>query len=71
MNEINHFFKMCMGVLFTCMSMHHLHSWCLQKPEGVIESPESRVMDSYELLCGGWEFNSGSQQEQPVHLTTE
>lgn len=60
-----------MGVLFTCMSMHHFHAWCLQKPEGDIESPGSRVMYSYELLCGGWESNSGSQQEQPVHLTTE
>lgn len=35
---------------------------CLMPTEarGVIESPGSRVMDSYELLCSVWESNSGS-----------
>ena len=36
-----------------------------------IGSPETGVMDSCQLLCGCWELNPESQQEQSVLLTAE
>ena len=35
------------------------------------DSPETRVMDGYELPCGYWELNSDPLEEQAVLLTTE
>lgn len=33
------FLLMCMSVLLTCVSMHHIHAWYPQKPEKDIRSP--------------------------------
>lgn len=32
-----------MGILSECMSVHHVHAWCLQKPEVDIGSPGTGV----------------------------
>jgi E3 ubiquitin-protein ligase NEDD4 len=34
-----------------------------------VGSPGTVVTDSCELLCGCWELNPGSPEEQPVLLT--
>lgn len=41
--------------LSVCISVYHVHAWCLQKPEEDAGSPEKRVTDYHELSCGCWE----------------
>lgn len=41
---------MVIGILPTCMSVHHLHVWCPQRPEEGIGFPG--VLDNCELPCG-------------------
>jgi E3 ubiquitin-protein ligase NEDD4 len=60
-----------MSVLPACMSVHHMHTWCLWRPEEGVGSPGIGVTDSCELPCGCWELNSGPLKKQPVLLTTE
>ena len=61
---------MHMGVLPICNSVHHLHAWCLQRPEESIRFTRCGVIDACELTCRCWESNL-SQEEHPVILTTE
>lgn len=35
---------------------------------GTLGFPGTGVTDSYELMCGCWELNSGPLEEQPVLL---
>ena len=44
---------------------------CLQRPEEGLISPETRVTDGCELLCGCWELNLGLLEEQSVLFITE
>ena len=36
---------MCLVILAGCISVHHKHSWCPQKPEVDIESFANEVTD--------------------------
>lgn len=46
-----------------CMSVY--------RPEEVVRLSGAGITDGWELQCGFWEPNLGSQQEQSVHLTGE
>ena len=46
------------------MSMHHMHTWYLQKSEKEIKASRLGVRDGCELPCGCWELNLGFLQEQ-------
>lgn len=36
---------MYMGVLPTCLSLHHDRAWCSQRPEEGIRAPETKITD--------------------------
>lgn len=42
----------CAGVWFTYLSVHHMHSRCLQMPEKNTESLVTRVTDASGPPCG-------------------
>lgn len=68
------FLKYCpvyMGVWLACMSVNHWCAWGLWRPEDSTKWPIAAVTDGSEALCGLWELNLGSLEEQPVFLTTE
>lgn len=69
-----HFFKcicfMCISVLLTCMSGHHVCAWCSQRLEEDIRSPRTRSIDSCDHPCGCRESHMGSLEQQPVFLIT-
>ena len=52
-----------MGVLPACMSVHHKHAWCLQRPEEPARTPGTGVSDGCELAWGCWELNLGPLEE--------
>lgn len=54
----------CISVLLACMSVHHIHAWCLLRSKEGIGSPGSEITDGCELLCGYWDLNLDSLQEQ-------
>ena len=39
-----------MGVLPTCMSVHHVHSWCPQRPEDSVKSSGTGATDDCKPL---------------------
>ena len=47
---------MYLGVLPACMSLHHMHMWCLQGPQEGIRVPRSEVTDSCEWSQTCWEL---------------
>ena len=49
-NLFNTYFKY-VSVLPACISVQHVHAWCLQRPEEGVGSPRSGVNDSCKLLC--------------------
>jgi hypothetical protein len=51
------------------MSVHHLHAWCLQRPEEGVVSSGTGVIDGRELPCGCLELNLSPLEEQPVLFT--
>ena len=53
------------------MYMCHVHAWYLWTLEEDLGSPGTGVTDGYEPLCGSWELNLGSLNEQPMLLTPE
>ena len=59
---------MCVDALPAYMSVHHMCAWCPQKPEEGVRSPGTGGTDGCELLCGSWEWNADSLQEQQVIL---
>lgn len=56
---------MCMGTLSACMSLYHMHTWYLWKPEPV-RSPGAKVTGGCKLAMKIW-----SSEELPVLVTTE
>lgn len=38
-----------MDILPTCMCVHHVHAWCLGRPEEGVISPRTKVTDGFEL----------------------
>lgn len=50
---------MCLSVLFECMSAHHEHVWCLQKPSMAIQALGTGVTDCCEVAYGCQGSNLG------------
>lgn len=57
---------MCLSILLACMSMWQLSAWCSRKSEEGIWSPETSVMDGYELYVG-----AGNQTQASFKPNTE
>jgi hypothetical protein len=55
------FKTMCMGVLSICMSLVHVHAWCLQNLKESAGSPRIGVMGGYEPPFGCWELGSSGR----------
>lgn len=53
------------------MYVHHVHVWCLLRPEEGIGSLEIRITEGCKLLCGCWELNLDSLEGKPMLLTSE
>lgn len=51
------FYSICMSVLPTCMSAHHLCAWGPRRPKHPIRSPGTGVEEGYVSACGHWEPN--------------
>lgn len=60
-----------MNNLSICMYVHHVHVWCLLRPEEEIGSLEIRITEGCKLLCGCWELNLDSLEGKPMLLTSE
>jgi hypothetical protein len=60
-------YYMYMGVLPACVSVRYVYTWCLQRSEEGVRSPETGV--SCKSLCGCWELSSSPLEEQPVLLS--
>lgn len=60
-----------MYVLPACMSVDHMHAWCLQKPLEGIESSGTGITDVCEPPCRCWELNPDPLEKHLVLLTTE
>ena len=48
---------MVIGILPTCMSVHHLHAWSLWRPEEDARYPANGVIDRSKPPCGFLELN--------------
>lgn len=61
---------MCMDVLPTCMSVHQVHAWCPQRPEGGVRSPGTGVRGTvrHYVTTGN---TPDALEEHPVLLTPE
>lgn len=60
-----------MDNLSICMYVHHVHIWCLLRPEEGIGSLEIGIIKGCKLLCCGWELNLDSLEGKPMFLTSE
>lgn len=68
---------MCLHVLPACMSTHHMHLWCSQRPEGGIGSLKLEL-DSFQYYVGTanqifnpWKSSQCSELLSPsVHLSS-
>lgn len=58
-----------MGVLTIYMPVHHLHGWCLQRPEEDVGSSGTGAINGCELSWRCLELNLSPSEEQPVLLT--
>lgn len=52
-------FLMCVGVLPSCTSKHHMHALCLQRLKEDIGFAGAGGTEGRKLLCGCWESNLG------------
>lgn len=60
----------CFNCMYVCVPS--VCAWFLWRPEEGIESPETRITDSWELPCRCWELNLGPlEEQQPVLLIAE
>lgn len=57
---------MCLSVLPSYMSVHHVYTWCSRRPEEGIGSLGTGVTDGWEPPRGHWEVNLHRLEEQPV-----
>lgn len=53
------------------MNVYHAHAWCPQGPEVKSDPVTPRVIDGFELPCGGQRLNLGPVQERQVPYITE
>lgn len=58
----------CMYYVYMIAWCMHVFAWCLQRPEGGMGSPKSKVADDCHT---GTVWNPGPLQEQQVFLTIE
>lgn len=63
------FMNMC--AFLACTSVHHAHTWCLQRPEEDVGSSGSEAINVCRLPAECWELNLGPLEEKPVLITTE
>jgi hypothetical protein len=61
---------MCMDVLPVCIPVHHIHTWCSQKPEKDPLGIELQKTNC-KLPQASWDLNPGLLEEQQVLLTSE
>lgn len=54
-----------------CFACIYLHVPLARRQEEAIRSTRNVVTDSSESLCGAWESNLGSLEEQPILLTAK
>lgn len=57
--------------LSVCMSVCHMHAWCLQKSEKDVRYRGTTVTDVCKPSCRWWGLNPGSLQKPKILLTTE
>jgi hypothetical protein len=50
--------------------LHYVCAWCPWRPEEGVRFSESGVTDSSQPLCGCWDSNPGSLEDQLVLLIT-
>lgn len=50
------YFAFYVSVLSTCMCMHHVHIYCMWRPQKDIRSPGTRVTDHCEPPAGCWDW---------------
>ena len=62
------FIFMCMGVLLTYMSVHHVCVWYPQRPKTEVRSPETGVTDSCEPPCRYQDSNFSLLEERAVSI---
>lgn len=63
---------MCVSILPTCMSVHHLYAWYLCMPKEVVGSPRPGwSSDGSELPYVFWGPYPSPLEEQPMPLTME
>lgn len=59
---------------FACIHVHAPHTMCMQcsqRPEEIIRSPGTGVIDGCEVPYGWWGSNQGLLEEQTVVVTVE
>lgn len=54
-----------------CISMYHMHSWCLHMSEEKVGSLGTRIMGGCEPQCECWKVNLVSLQEQQTLLISD
>ena len=57
---------LCMGVLYSCMSLDHMHARCLRRAEEGVEFPGTRVTGGCELPWQCWELSPHHSEEQQL-----
>lgn len=51
---------MCMyAFMCVCVSMYHMHAWCVRRSEEGVRSPGIGIRDGCGLPCGYWETKPG------------
>jgi hypothetical protein len=59
--------KLYINVLSASISVHHMHAWCSQRPNGdIIYISWVGLTDGCEWPCRCWEQNPGALEDQPV-----
>lgn len=67
------FLLFCLPYVYwsACMSVHHIHAWCLRKPEEGVRFSQAGVAEGYVMRSGYWDLNLHPLEEQPWLLTAE
>lgn len=62
---------MSVVVLPVCMSVLHMHAWCLRRAEKGIGSLKTGVTHGCELPFGCWKLNLSSLEDRLMLLTAK
>jgi hypothetical protein len=60
---LNSYYFTYMGVLHTCMSVYHVHTWYQWRSEENVKIPVIGVIDGFEPPCRCWKLILGSLEE--------